>query len=180
MLLMKYFSLLSIVGVLLATSLEARDLTYKIGAGYAQMYTNSLRDKKTNTVSDAQIHGLQASMGIARDMHIGAFFGFKPNFGAMLIGPSFRYDFQRLISRDNAIWEHVNLFGQVAFLAKLGGDYKRGITIHAPTLGVEILPFSNNNLAFHSSAGCVIDLVDKSKIGFTQGLLGDLGVKYYF
>jgi hypothetical protein len=169
-----------VTSLLLAVShLEARDLTYKFGVGYRQAYTNA-HVKDDGTFPSEQVSGLQLSYGAAQDLQLGGFFGFMPNFDFAMMGPTVRYNIQRLINRDSTIWNHLNLFVATAFLAKFGGESKGGITIHAPYLGIEILPFSTNNLAISTEAGLVIDFVKKNRVGFTQGLLGDLGIKYYF
>ncbi|MDB5036534.1 MAG: hypothetical protein JWQ35_62 [Bacteriovoracaceae bacterium] len=159
--------------------LEARDLTYKFGVGYQESYTTA-RVNDDGTSAPAHINGLAASYGVSRELQLGAFFGFVQNFDFTMVGPTLRYNFQRLINRDATVWNNLNLFAELAFLAKFGGKSKGGITIHAPSLGFEILPFTSNNFAISTSAGLVFDFVEKNKMGFTQGLLGDLGVRYYF
>src|SRR5687768_7719569 len=110
---------------------EARDLTYKIAAGYRQAYT-SARVNKAKAFAPAQVNGLDASYGIAPDLQAGAYFGFEGNMDFVMVGPTLRYDIQRLFGRDPAIWDHLNLFVEAKFLAKLGKATKAGITIHAP------------------------------------------------
>jgi hypothetical protein len=163
-----------------STSVTARDVTYKFGAGYRQAYTNALIDKTTMVAAATQVNGLEVTYGIAKDMQAGAFFGTTGNMDATLLGPTFRYDFQRLIARDAEVWRHLNIFAEIAFLAKFGKEIKSGVTLHAPYVGFEILPFANNNFAILTAAGAAIDFVERNKIGFTQGMFGDVGVKYYF
>ncbi len=166
-------------GFIFIQSVQARDLTYKVGAGYAQS-TIGVKDKTTNAVTLTQLNGLQVTYGVAKDLQAGAYFGFQRNFKTAAVGPFIRYDFQRLISRDATIWKHLNLFTQVAFLTKLGSAQKKGITVQSPYLGFEILPFDQNNFALQTGAGVVFDMVDKTQISFTSGMFGDVGVKYYF
>lgn len=159
---------------------DARDLTYKFGVGYKQAYTGAyVRDNGGGTTAE-QVHGLQASFGIARDLQLGAFFGFLSDFNLLLVGPSVRYELQRLISRDAAVWNYLHLYAEAAFLGKFGKEAKAGVTLHAPYIGFEILPFSENHFAIHTGAGLVLDFGGNTEVSFTQGLLGDLGVKYYF
>ncbi|MBN8555031.1 MAG: hypothetical protein J0L93_06260 [Deltaproteobacteria bacterium] len=173
--------LFSSLGFILLTSVtHARDLTYKFGAGYRQAYTNSLVNKDTRAVTDKQMNGLEFTYGIAKDMQIGAFFGTTGNMNASLLGPKFRYNIERLFSRDETVWKHLNIFAELAFLAKLGKEIKSGITLHAPYLGFEVFPFSENNFSILTAAGASIDFGTQNRIGFTQGMFGDVGVKYYF
>lgn len=162
-----------------SSSANARDLTYRLGVGYSQM-SYSVRAKAAPDSTLVQNHGLTATYGIAPDMHAGLWFGFSSNFDNAAIGPVFRYDIQRLFNRDTVVWNYLNLFVQGAFLAKVGAEQKKGITFHAPTIGFEVLPFERNNFAISTTAGLVIDFVDKNKISFTQGQFGDVSVKYYF
>jgi hypothetical protein len=173
------FSILSFSLVLSSTTTEARDLTYRLGVGYSQM-SHSVRPKAATTSALTEGHGLHVTYGVATDMHAGLWFGFADNFKQAAVGPTFRYDLQRLINRDATIWNYVNIFAQVAFLGKIGSDQKKGIALHLPYLGFEILPFDRVNLAISTSAGLIVDFVDKNKINFTQSKFGDVGVRYYF
>lgn len=172
-----YFSIFGLF--VFVSNLQARDLTYKFGVGYQQSYTNA-HVKDDGTFPSEQVNGLAVTYGAAQDLQLGGFFGFMPNFDFAMMGPTVRYNIQRLINRDAGIWDHLNLYVKTAFLAKFGGESKGGITIHAPYLGFEVLPFSSNHFAISSEAGLVIDFVKKNRLGFSQGLLGDLGIKYYF
>lgn len=181
---MKLFSLIvaSIFSSLLffgQGDLQARDLTYKYGVGYKQVSTNGF---VVNGVAQepSQINGLSVSYGIARDMMVEGFFGMTKNFNQFMVGPSFRYDLHRLIVRDSRFWDHLNLFALASFLYKGGSDVDSGITLQLPNVGVEIFPFRDTHFAIHSSAGVNIDFVEKSEIGFTQGMFGDVGLKLYF
>jgi len=164
----------------LTSSTYGRDLTYKIGAGYRQAYSNAAVDDKTGASAPVHLNGIEASYGIAKDLQVEAYFGFTRNFGFVMVGPELRYDLQRLFSRDFAAWQYLNIFAEAAFFTKLGNSSKTGIVLKLPYAGFEVMPFANNNFAISASAGLVLDFVSKNKVGFTQGLLGDLGVKYYF
>jgi len=170
---------LSLPFIFCLQSADARDLTYRLGVGYQEM-SQSVRDKAATDSTLVQLHGLSVSYGIAQDMHAGVWFGFANNFDTAAVGPYFRYDLQRMFNRDTVVWNYLNIYLQVAFLGKMGAEQKKGITLHLPTLGFEILPFERNNFAIGTSAGVVIDFVDKNKISFTQGQFGDVNVKYYF
>ncbi|PIR23262.1 MAG: hypothetical protein COV44_03720 [Deltaproteobacteria bacterium CG11_big_fil_rev_8_21_14_0_20_45_16] len=160
---------------------EARDLTYKFGIGYQQMSTNGfVPDGTTRSANPEQLNGVAATYGIAKDIQVGGYFGFHRDFDSFLAGPTFRYDFERLIVRDPSVWRYLNIYGQVGFFIKAGGDVETGITLHAPTIGLEILPFESNDLAILSSAGAVIDFMEDNSIGFTNGMFGDVGVRLYF
>lgn len=175
---------ISILFILVFTSLQicsARETTYHFATGWRQLYTNAFLDKTTKTPrAETQVNGLEVTYGIAKDMHAGVAFGFLRNFHAALLGPEFRYDIHRLFDRNEETWKYLHLFLEAKFLAKFGGEIKSGITFHAPYLGVEILPFSNVNFAILSSGGLVIDMVEKSYIGFTNSMFGDVGIRYYF
>jgi len=158
---------------------EARDLTYRLGVGYSQM-SHSVRQKGATSSALTEGHGLNVSYGVARDMQVGVWFGFADNFKQAALGPTFRYDLQRLINRDATIWNYLNIFTQASFLAKIGSDQKKGIALHLPYIGFEILPFERLNFAISTSAGLIIDFVDKNKLNFTQAKFGDVGVRYYF
>lgn len=178
---MKKILLLSVISFCVSgfAQVEARDLTYKVGLGYQQAFTGAyVRDSGVSSAE--QIHGLQASFGIARDLQLGAYFGFLGDLDLIMVGPSIRYELQRLISRDAAVWNHLHLYTEVSFLGKFGKDAEAGVTLHAPYIGFEILPFSENHFAIHTGAGLVLDFGGNAELSFTQGLLGDLGVKYYF
>lgn len=171
-----------VIGAFLVSSsqLEARDLTYKIGVGYSQVFSNSIVPEGQDKGEPSQFNALIGSYGIARDMQIGAFLGFQDNFDIFTVGPYFRYDVHRLLSRDFAAWNHLNIFVQTAFLVKAGDAIKTGLLLQAPYIGFEILPFSSNNFAIQTAAGVVVDLMEDNSVGFTNGIFGDLGVKYYF
>ncbi len=178
--LFKFFVVASFL-VLASEYASARDMTYKFGLGYRQSFTNAVvADAPGNPSEPAQINGLEANYGIAKDLAAGLFFGFTENFHFVSLGPTLRFELQRLINRESSVWDHLNIFTELKFLAKFGSEAKAGITIHAPYLGVEIFPFKENNFALGSSAGLVIDFVEKNRVGFTQGILGDLGLRYYF
>lgn len=163
------------------SGIEARDLTYKFGVGYRQAFTNIFVGKGTHADQEnVQMNGLEASYGLAKDIQVGAFYGFGGNFHRNLLGPKLRYDFHRLFNRDAAVWNHLNLFTEVSFLVKYGSRVETGITMHAPDIGFEILPFDNNNFAILTAAGLVIDMNKTNRVGFTNGMFGDVGVKYYF
>lgn len=165
---------------LVQTKSEARDLTYKFGAGYKQFFTNGFVDKSGAKQSSEQLNGLSLSYGIARDFQIEASFAMKRNFEAFLVGPGLRYDIQRLLSESLAAWNHLNIYTQVSFFMKAGDEVKTGIVLHAPYLGFEILPFESNDFAINASGGFAFDLFKKNMIGFTNGMFGDVGLKYYF
>lgn len=164
----------------LVNSVEARDLTYKFGAGWKQSYSNAVVNDSSRAYVAKQLNGIDLTYGLAKDLFVGAFFGFEGNFDYAAAGPKLRYDLQRLLDRDAPAWKYLNIFAEIAFLAKFGKTTKSGITIHAPDLGLEILPFSDLNFSIITSAGLTIDFVEQTRMGFTQGLLGDLGVRYYF
>jgi len=175
----KLFFLSTVCGLFFTTTLDARDLTYKIGAGYKQVYTNGFA-KGEEVSGPTQVHGLVGSYGIASDLMIEAFLGFTPNFNQFVMGPSLRYDFHRLLVREARFWEHLNLFAQASFFIKGGSDSDMGIVMQLPYVGFEIFPFSGNNFAIQTAAGVTIDLISKNRFGLTQGMFGDVGVKYYF
>lgn len=179
---MKFFSFLGLLFVTLCfSSLEARDLTYRFGAGYQQIFTNGFVPDGGNSVgAPTQLNGISASYGIARDMHIEAFAGFQQTFDLFVLGPGFRYDFQRLIYRDLSVWRYLNMYVKAAFMLKGGDQVETGIVMHLPYVGFEVLPFDSNNFAIHTSAGVAIDLLEDSQVGFTDGMFGDVGVKMYF
>lgn len=166
--------------VLFVHQVSARDLTYKFGAGWKQFYTNARVDERSRAVSSLQLSGLDFSYGVAKDLQVGAYFGFLSNFDFAMAGPSLRYEFHRLINRNLDLWKHLHLFTEVAFLAKFGNESKSGICLHAPYFGLEILPVEAVHLSVTTSAGLVIDFVNENSLGFTQGLIGDLGIRYYF
>jgi len=176
-------SLLAAVFTLFSTSYsatEARDLTYKFGAGYKQVFTNGFVNKAGVKQGSEQLNGLTMSYGIARDFQIEATFAMKRNFDAFMVGPAVRYDIQRLLSESLAAWNHLNIYTQVAFLMKAGDEVKTGIVLQAPYLGFEILPFESNDFAINASGGFAFDLMEENMIGFTNGMFGDVGLKYYF
>jgi hypothetical protein len=176
---MKTFAVYFLGALMISSSIFARDLTYKFGAGYRQVSTTA-RVNDDGTSPGQHVNGLQLTYGVAHDLQIGTFFGFVSNFDFTMLGPTVRYDLQRLINRDASVWSNLHLFTEFAFFAKFGGNSKAGITLHAPYLGFEILPFGANNFAISTQAGLVIDFVKKNRIGFTQGMFGDVGIKYYF
>ncbi len=165
---------------LVSTGTEARDLTYKFGAGYKQVFTNGFVNKAGVKQNAEQLNGFTMSYGIARDFQIEANFAMKRNFDAFLVGPAVRYDIQRLLSESLAAWNHLNIFTQVSFLMKAGDKVKTGIVIQAPYLGFEILPFESNDFAINAAGGFAFDFMQKNMIGFTNGMFGDVGLKYYF
>jgi hypothetical protein len=158
--------------------LEARDLTYKIGAGYKQISTNGFSGGGPDTSN--QINGVSMSYGLAQDMMVEGFFGMTQNFHQFIVGPSFRYDIHRLITRDSRFWEHLNLFSVVGFFYKGGSEVDSGIMLQLPNVGVEIFPFRDTHFAIQTQAGINIDFVEESMIGFTQGMFGDVGIRFYF
>ena len=166
--------------LILATSAEARDLRYKIGAGYQQVYSSSLVPDGGTEGAPAQWNSIVASYGIANDMSVEATFGYAQKFNSVIVGPAFRYDIQRLLSRNFVAWEYLNIFVKGAFLLKTGKDIETGITLHLPYAGFEILPFKDNGFAISTSAGVVIDFVKDTSVGFTNSQFGDVGVRYYF
>jgi len=172
------FSFLAL-STLVSTSIMARDLTYKFGMGYRQT-TSTWVDESTNVPTRLQLNGVEVSYTLAQDLTVSGFFGTERNLNFMAAGPKLRYDLQRLISRDSLAWQYLHLFTEVVFLAKFGDDAKSGVTIHAPDIGFEVFPFTNNNFAILTSAGLVIDFGGRKSVGFTQGIFGDVGVKYYF
>jgi len=165
----------------LANEANARDLTYKFGVGYKQIYTNGFVDDATQAMgAPQQLNALQVSYGIAKDFQVGVLFGFQRDFNAFMAGPSLRYDLQRLIYRDAFLWDFLNIYTAAAFMLKSGGDIKTGLTVHLPYIGFEVMPFKEVNFAIESSAGLTIDLIEKSSIGFTNAMFGDVGLKFYF
>lgn len=174
--------LVSLSFVLLTfSSLEARDLTYKIGAGYKQIYSNGFVDDDTKTtLAPNQLNGIVLSYGIAPDLQVEGYFGFSRSFDSFATGPTLRYDFQRLISRNASIWNYLNLFTQLGFFVKAGTEVEAGIILQAPYFGFEVLPFSQNDFAIQTGAGLTVDLVEDNSLGFTDGMFGDVGVKFYF
>lgn len=181
---MKNFFLLAAGFILTSTffaRVDARDLTYKFGAGFRQAYTNAFLDDTTSQPrAEQQVNGLEMTYGIAKDMQAGLFLGMLRNFDATLVGPKFRYDLHRLFDRDEESWKHINLYVEAAFLAKLGQEIKSGVTLHAPYFGLEIFPMTNVDFAVSVAAGLVVDIVKKNYIGFTNAMFGDVGIKYYF
>jgi hypothetical protein len=177
-------NLILVLSVFVVTTMvgetQARDLTYRLGVGYAQMSQYFVEDSQNGRRELIQLNGIQATYGIARDMQVGAWFGMKEGFDVAGAGGLFRYDFQRLFSRDASLWDHLNLFGQVAMIAKLGSEQKSGVSLHAPTLGFEIMPFTRNQLAIATSFGLVIDFGGESNMSMTQSQFGDVGIRYYF
>ena len=113
-------------------------------------------------------------------MMLEGFFGMTRNFHQFMVGPSFRYDFHRALIRDSRFWEHLNIFASTSFFFKGGSEVESGVTLQLPYLGFEIFPFRDSHFAIQSSAGVTIDFVKKSMIGFTQGMFGDVGLRYYF
>lgn len=170
-----------VTAILVSSGSFARDLTYKFGVGYKQIYTNGFVDDTTKAMgAPQQLNALQFSYGLAKDFQVGAVFGFQRDFDAFMAGPSIRYDLQRLIYRDAFLWDYLNIFTQAAFLLKSGGDVKTGLTLHLPYIGFEIMPFKEVNFAIESSAGLTIDLLEKSALGFTNSMFGDVGLRFYF
>jgi hypothetical protein len=159
---------------------HARDLTYKGGFGYTQVFSNSVVPKGTNQGVPRQINGLMGSYGIANDLQLGAFLGFEKNFDHFMVGPFVRYDIHRLLNRELMLWNHLNIFIQTAFLLRAGGEVEVGLTFQAPYVGFEIFPFTNNFFSIQTAAGVVVDLMKDSAFGFTNAMFGDVGVKYYF
>jgi hypothetical protein len=176
---MKTISFLVLVGFFSIPQLEARDLTYKFGTGFRQSYTGA-RVSDAGVVTAEQVSGLEVSFGFAPDLLLGGFVGFLPNVDFAMTGPSLRYNFQRLLNREASIWNHLNLYAQADFFIKFGRKSESGLTLHAPYLGFEVFPFEANHFSISSQAGLVLDFVKANRFGFTQGLLGDLGIKYYF
>lgn len=159
----------------------ARDMTYQFGAGWRQIYANALLDKDTKRPrAENQINALEISYGISKDLQAGVVFGMLRNFNASILGPELRYDLHRLFDRGEEAWKYLHIFAEAKFLAKYGGDIKSGIVFHAPYFGIEILPFSNVDFAILTSGGLVIDMVEKSYIGITNAMFGDVGIRYYF
>lgn len=168
-------------GLISVSSVDARDLTYRAGVGYSQMGMYVVPENGTSANAQyVQMNGVLATYGIAQDLHAGVFFGFQNKLDMSAMGVVGRYDFQRLISRDASIWNHLNLFTQVAFLTKMGRKQEAGINLQVPNLGFEVLPFERNNFALATSFGLVIDFLKKNSITMTQGQFGDVSVRYYF
>jgi|GEM_PF-3896246 len=164
----------------LASSAQARNLTYKYGFGYQQVYSNGFVADNGGGSSATQLNGMTATYSLAKDMQAGAYFGFERNFDAFMAGPTFRYDFQRLIHRDFSLWNHLNLFVQTALLIKAGRQTKTGLVLQVPDLGFEVFPFSNNDFSILSMAGLTVYLMEDNMIGITNGMFGDVGLRYYF
>lgn len=168
------------------SQLEARDLSYKIGLGYQQVYTNGFVADGLGLGEGAfhtprQVSGVAASYGLTNDMILGGFFGMTSNFNQFLVGPSFRYNVHRLLVRDSRFWQHLNIFTQASFFFKGGSDVNTGVTLQLPYVGVEVFPFRDTHFSIQSSFGLTIDLVKKSMVGLTQGaFVGDMGLRYYF
>lgn len=170
-----------VLSFVFSSQTEARDLTYKIGAGYKQLFTNGfVLDKGRGTQGAQQLNGLVASYGAARNLAIGGYFGFTRNLDAFIAGPSARYYVQSLIYQDPSVWKNLNLFTEVGFYLKTGGKIETGILVQTPSIGFEILPFDNVDFAIEASAGVVVDLLEDSMIGFTNGMFGDVGLRFYF
>jgi hypothetical protein len=163
----------------LNSAVEARDLTYRMGVGFAQQ-SMSFVPSGLSSGTRSQLSGVHASYGLAADMQAGIFFGFQDSFDIAAMGPTFRYDLQRLLSRDSSIWNHLNIFSQVSFLVKFGSEIEKGVTLHLPFIGFEILPFEKNNFAISTSMGLMIDMMDETNLSFNQAQFGDLSVRYYF
>lgn len=179
----KYFlgSLLLGLGfAAVASSLEARENSHKFGFGYRQATATWIHDDAARSAERVQVNGIEASLGLGSDVAVGAYWGMERNMHFMMVGPKVRYDFNRLITRDTFVWQYLNFFTEVAVLAKFGGEAKGGVCIHAPDIGFEIMPFSNNGFAILTSAGFVLDFGSRSRANITQGMFGDVGVKYYF
>ena len=180
---MKKFSLLlSVVSgltLMAQEGLQARDLTYRLGVGFAQQ-SMSFVPKGGSVGQSSQLSGVHASYGLAADMQAGLFFGFRDGFDVAAMGPTFRYDLHRLFSRDATIWTHLNIFSQASFLVKFGSDIEKGVTLHLPSIGFEIMPFEKNNFAVSTSFGLVMDFMDDTNFGFNQAQFGDLSFRYYF
>jgi len=172
--------LIFVWSVSLAGALSARDVNYKFSAGYKQVYTNGFVAESGQKLSSQQLNGVVASYGLAPDIHLGAYFGLERNFDAFILGPLFRYHFERLIYRNPSAWRYLNLFTDFGFFIKSGDDVETSLLIHAPSVGFEIFPFSEVDFAIETSAGLVIDLIEESMIGFTDGMFGDVGVRFYF
>src|SRR5258708_5178838 len=101
---------------LISISVEARDLSYKFGVGYREAFTTArVNDDAGPTAAPTQINGLEATYGITRDVLLGGFFGFVENFNFAMMGPTVRYNFERLINRDATIWNNLHLFTEVSF-----------------------------------------------------------------
>lgn len=173
--------LVSLTCVLSVQICSARDLSYKVGAGFRQFYSNAFLDKDTKRErAEHQINGVELSYGISKDMQAGVAFASLANLHAALLGPSLRFDLHRVLERNEEAWKHVHVFAEAKFLAKFGNEIKSGITIHAPYLGIEILPFAGVDFAILTSGGLVIDFVEKSYWGITNSMFGDVGLRYYF
>src|SRR4051812_8974118 len=87
-------------------SVHARDLTYKLGVGYRQASIMEV-DDKTQAQHELQLNGLEATYGVARDFQAGAYLGFDRNFDFCAMGPTIRYNVQRLLNQDAAVWTYV-------------------------------------------------------------------------
>lgn len=171
-------SILAIVSIF-STQAIARDLTYRLGIGYSQATYYYIADQGGGE-SLSQAQGLDVSYGIAKDTQVGGFFGFTNNFDITLVGATVRYDIQGLINRDSMTWNYLNIFLKGGVYAKLGTEQAKGITIHMPAFGFEILPFERNNFAVGTTFGLIWDFKKKNKINLTQAQFGDLSIKYYF
>lgn len=171
-----------ILAVLLSSSasVEARDLTYKFGVGYKQVFTNGFVAENGAVGGAEQLNGIHVSYGIARDFHVDVNFATRKNFDAFVLGPSVRYEIHRLVSQSLAAWNHLNIFVQSGFMVKAGDKVKTGLVLQLPYIGFDILPFEANDFAITASAGFAFDLLEENMIGFTNGMFGDVGLKYYF
>ena len=174
------FLSLNVLVLIALEQAQARDLTYKIGAGYSQVFTNAFVLKDGTDGVPRQLNGIMASYGIAQDLQVGGYFGFEDNFDHFMAGPFIRYDVHRLFNRELMMWNHLNIFVQTAFFIRTGGQVETGITLQAPYVGFEVFTFSNNFFSIQTAAGVVIDFMKDNAIGFTNGMFGDVGVKYYF
>ena len=173
---------LSLFSVLfLFSSLEARDLTNRFGAGFEQVYTNGFVLDEGDAQTEAQqLNGLAVNYGVFPQFQAGAFFGFTRDFESFMIGPTLRYDFQTHLYRDQGFWNHLNLFIQSGLFLKEGSDVKTGLNWQVANLGFEIFPFSALDFAILSSAGVVVDIVEESDIGFTNSMFGNVGLRFYY
>jgi hypothetical protein len=161
-------------------SIEARDMSYKFGFGFKQVYSNGFVNKNDAESGSIQLNGLNVSYGLARDFQVDVSFAVNRNFDSFILGPGIRYDIQRLLSESLAAWNYLNIFVQASFFIKSGDKVKTGVLVHAPYLGFELLPFEANDFAVQASAGLAFDFLKKNRFGFTQGMFGDVGLKYYF
>jgi len=161
------------------STLSARDLTYRLGVGYSQRSIYAVQEgAKTGALT--QLNGIEASFGLAKDMQAMAWFGFSPAMDYTATGVGFRYDLQRLFNQDASIWQNLNIFAMVDFMAKIGKDQEKGVSLRVPAIGFEVLPFDRNNFAISTNFGLLMDFGGESKLSLSGGQFGDVGVKYYF